>query len=372
VLLCLLAAAVAGPALAAKPKKPAKTTRSAAAKPKPAPKPQPLARLPKVKPLKPGVRTFVVHYRAHNGEKRRAYVVLPAWYRKGLNPRLPLVISPHGRGVSARTNARLWGMLPARGVFAVISPDGAGRKLHRYSWGSFAQIADLARMPEIARRTLPWLRIDSHKVYAFGGSMGGQETLLLLARYPRMFAGAAAFDSVTDLARQYRSFPSIPCDRACHELWNGPVGYSLQALAKQEIGGTPRTRPGAYAVRSPMTYARSLAFSCVPLQIWWSVSDRIVVHQQTGQSGALYRAIKKLNPKAPVEAYVGYWKHSHEMQARTRLPLALAQFGLLQTQPRRLANGMHVLPPPASAARCGASGGSRPGMRVGRAPVGLR
>jgi len=355
VVICLLAAAVAGPAVGAKPKQAAKAkphARAHAATPRSA-----LSR----------VKTWVVEYRAHAGERRKAYVVLPAWYGKGAHPRIAFVISPHGRGVSARANARLWGALPARGGFGVISPDGAGRKLERYSWGARDQIADLARMPEIARRTLPWLRIDGRRIYAVGGSMGGQETLLLLARYPRMLAGAAAFDSVADFARQYRSFPAIPCDRACVRTWHGPVGKSLQGLAKEELGGTPRQRPGAYEVRSPMTYVRSLAFSCVPLQIWWSVSDRIVVNQ-TQQSGALYRTIVRLNPRAPVQAFVGYWNHSHEMQARTRLPVALAEFGLLPTPSRRVASGMHVLPQPAVGSRCDSDGASRFAAGVHRTP----
>jgi poly(3-hydroxybutyrate) depolymerase len=309
---------------------------------------------------KPGakqVRVLKIHYRAHDGTKRRAYVVLPAWYGPKEHIRIPLVISPHGRGVSARSNALLWGALPARGMFAVISPEGAGRKLSRYSWGSFGQIDDLARMPEIARRALPWLRIDPRRVYALGGSMGGQETLLLLARYPRLLAGAAAFDAVTDFARQYRNFPRMPCDKACRKKWHGPVGRSLQSLARQELGGTPRSRPGAYAVRSPVTYARSIAASCVPLQLWWSVADRIVANQHQ-QSGALFRKLKQLNPRAPVQAYVGHWKHSHEMQASTRLPLALAEFGLIQERPRRLEFGIRVVPQPVRASRCGGDGRS--------------
>jgi pimeloyl-ACP methyl ester carboxylesterase len=298
------------------------------------------------------VRIWKIHYRAHDGLRRNAYVALPAWYGPKQHVRIPLVISPHGRGVSALANVMLWGSLPARGMFGVISPEGAGRKLTRYSWGSWGQIDDLARMPEIARRTLPWLRIDSHRIYAIGGSMGGQETLLLLARYPRMLAGAAAFDSVADFARQYRSFPRIPCDKACLKTWKGPMGRSLQSLARQEIGGSPVTRPEAYALRSPLTYVRSIAASCVPLQLWWSVSDRIVT-DQAQQSGALFRRIRALNPHAPVQAYVGYWVHSHEMRARTRLPLALADFGLLQGDPRDLLNGMHVIRESSTASRCG-------------------
>jgi pimeloyl-ACP methyl ester carboxylesterase len=323
-------------------------------------------------PGKQQVRTWTIHYRAHDGQRRKAFVVLPAWYGPRQHVRIPLVISPHGRGVSAYRNATLWGALPARGMFAVISPEGAGRKLSRYSWGSVGQIDDLARMPAIARRTLPWLQIDSKRIYAIGGSMGGQETLLLLARHPRMLAGAAAFDSVADFARQYRNFPRMPCDKACHKHFHGPVGRTLQSLAREELGGTPRTRPGAYAVRSPVTYVRSIATSCVPLQLWWSVADRIVMNQSQ-QSAALFRKIRDLNPKAPIQAYVGSWAHSHEMQAATRLPLALADFGLIQDHPNRLSFGIHVVPEPANASHCGngrTAATTEQGSTLGPAPTG--
>src|SRR5207237_1952703 len=158
-----------------------------------------------------------------------------------------LIISPHGRGVSPLANAALWGHLPARGVFAVVSPAGEGRILQRYSWGSPGQIDDLARMPVIVHLTLPWLHVDRHRVYAFGGSMGGQETLLLVARHPKLLAGAAAFDSVTRLDVQYRHFPKLQCGKSCRKTWHGPVGKSLQQLARVEMGGTPSKRPAAYA-----------------------------------------------------------------------------------------------------------------------------
>ena len=165
----------------------------------------------------PAVRKWKIHYRAHNGVAREAFVVLPRSYTRKTATPIPLVISPHGRGVSARANTKIWGGLPARGEFAVVSPDGQGRKLGRYSWGSAGQIEDLARMPQIVRLALPWVKIDSRRIYAFGGSMGGQETLLLLARHPRLLAGAAVFDAVTDLAMQYRKWPSLRCNAACRK-----------------------------------------------------------------------------------------------------------------------------------------------------------
>jgi pimeloyl-ACP methyl ester carboxylesterase len=302
----------------------------------------------------PGVRTWTIHYRAHNGARRAAYVVLPAWYGPGNAPAIPLVISPHGRGLSGRHNVPIWDTLPAEGPFAVVSPDGHGRRLPRYSWGYRGQVDDLARMPEILRRTLPWLRIDRSRVYAFGGSMGGQEVLLLAARYPEILAGVASFDAVTNLARQYRAFPRLPCHQRCVHLWKGPLGVMLQRLARHEIGGSPTTAPAAYAARSPVAYLRSLAFSCVPIQLWWSVADRVVVDQQH-QSGRLFWNIRGLNPLAPVHAFVGFWIHTSEMRAKSQLPLALATFGLLPRAPDGRGT-VRSIPAEASSSNCTPAG----------------
>src|SRR5437764_15377523 len=126
------------------------------------------------------VRTLPFTYRTHDGASAKAYLVVPASYGPGRHPPLPLVLSPHGRGVTGRYNLRFWGALPARGAFALVSPDGHGRRLARYSWGYPGQIADLARMGTYARRAFPWLRLDG-RTFAIGDSMGGQEVLLLAA-----------------------------------------------------------------------------------------------------------------------------------------------------------------------------------------------
>ena len=262
------------------------------------------------------VRVLAISYRAHDGFSRRAYLILPAWYGPLKHPAIPLVISPHGRGVGARANIRRWGDLPARGRFAVINPEGQGRKLTLFSWGDPGEIRDLARMPQIAEQAVPWLQIDRHRVYAFGGSMGGQETLLLLARFPRLLAGAAAFDAPTNMAARYRAFDHLR------------YGDGLQRLARREIGGTPTTNPGGYEIRSPLDWARKIAFAGVPLQIWWSTRDRIVSDEKH-ESGLLYRDVKRLNPAAPVSQFVGAWAHTTEMAAHGYLPYALSRFGLL-------------------------------------------
>ena len=272
-------------------------------------------------PPSPAVRVIPISYRAHDGLSRRAYLIVPAWYGPKKHPAIPLVISPHGRGVGARTNVRRWGDLPARGGFAVVNPEGQGRKLTLFSWGDPGEIRDLARMPVIVERAVPWLRIDRRRVYAVGGSMGGQETLLLLARFPRLLAGAAAFDAPTNMAARYWAFERLP------------FGDRLQKLARREIGGTPRTDPDGYERRSPLDFAREIAFAGVPLQVWWSTRDRTVTDEEH-ESGLLYRDIERLNPDAPVSQFVGTWSHTSEMKAHGYLPYALSRFGLM---PRRAA-----------------------------------
>jgi pimeloyl-ACP methyl ester carboxylesterase len=252
-----------------------------------------------------------IHYIAHDGVRRAAWLLLPIGYH---GQKVPLIISPHGRGVDETMNARLWGALPGLGHFAVINPAGEGRRLHWFSWGAPGQIADLARMPQIV--AAHGVNVDPRRIYAIGGSMGGQETLLLAALHPHLLAGAVAFDPATDLRRRYYDFASLP---------NGAV---LQELARKEVGGTPAQVPGAYAQRSPDHYIRQLADSGVPLQLYWSKADRVIA-DQTVETGLLATELLVRRPDAHVWNFVGDWAHTAEMRAGRRLPRALARFGLL-------------------------------------------
>jgi dipeptidyl aminopeptidase/acylaminoacyl peptidase len=170
-------------------------------------------------------------------------------------------------------------------------------------------------MPSIIETTRPWLRIDAQRVYAVGGSMGGQETLLLLGQHPALLAGAVAFDSVTDFSLRYRQFARIP------------RGRTLQALARTEVGGTPQTNPSAYVLRSPTHWIREVAASAVPLQLWWSDADEIVVDQRT-QSEKFFDDLKRLRPRGRVEKVTGSWSHTAESYARLQLPEAVTWLGL--------------------------------------------
>jgi len=318
---------------------PLATTASSSAKAAPA------AKRAKVSLTRPTLTASIrIFYRSHTGARRAAMVLLPRSYRSGDQP-IPLVISPHGRGISYKTNAHRWGNLPGIGGFAVVSPGGQGDHLRNYSWGATGQVDDLARMPDIVTSKVPGLEVDRSRIYAFGGSMGGQETLLLAARHPSLLAGAAALDSLVDFPRQYHNFPRLGCTPACERMWRGPIGLAMQRLAKKEVGGTPRTAYGKYVTRSPLAYVRELAASCLPLQIWWSRYDRVVI-DSSKQSGALFERIKTANPNAPISGYVGPWQHARPFAADRLLPHALAKFGLLPTSYEQPLRRTHFIPPP--------------------------
>jgi poly(3-hydroxybutyrate) depolymerase len=289
------------------------------------------------------VRTWPFTYRTHKGNRRHAYLVLPAWYGPGNNPPLPVIISPHGRGGNGLANSKFFGRLPAVGRFAVINPDGMGRNLKSFSYGARGQIDDLARMPRLATAAFPWLELDRSRVYALGSSMGGQETLLLVARHPNLLAGAAALDSVTDLTRRHGQMPALDCPASCLERWGKPYGEVLQSTLEREVGGSPSERPHAYAARSGLSLARTIVASRVPLQIWWSTEDQIVSDQEH-QSGALFERIRELDRCADVTAVVGSWQHSKEMRAAELLPIALRRFGLLPHSRKQLPRSVRTVP----------------------------
>ena len=248
-------------------------------------------------------------YRAHNGVPRWAVLVVPAEYGPNApSPPLPLVVSPHGRGVRARTNARMWAALPGLGKFAVVCPGGMGRRLPLHSWGFRGQIDDLVRMPTLVRQARPWLSVDTDRIYAVGGSMGGHETLLMLSRRPRILAGAVAFDSVTDFLRRYHDFAQL-----------GGKGTMLQGLARLEVGGTPATHEAEYRDRSPATFLDEIATSNVPLQMWWSNVDEIVTGQQF-QSGKLFADLNARGTTARLERIRGSWSHTAASYRDLQLP----------------------------------------------------
>jgi hypothetical protein len=306
------------------------------------------------------IRIWTIHYRAHTGVARRATIVLPAWYSRHNHPRIPLVISPHGRGISGRRNALLFAGLPAVGGFAVISPDGQGRMLENYSWGSpgRSRTSRGCRRSRGARcrgcgSTAPDLRLRRQHGRAGDAAAPRAASELL--------AGAAAFDAVTDFARQYRSFPRLACSRACQKrLGRAPSAAACRRSHGSRSADRPQARRGAFAARSPLAYVRRIATRACRCSSGGATS--------TGSSSASAArpatsscGLRQTNRARPVMAFRGMWRHSAEMRDHSRLPLALATFHL----PAGAVPGTHDRPARRAAAGLDLQAGGRPATQAG-------
>jgi hypothetical protein len=181
-------------------------------------------------------------------------------------------------------------------------------------------------LPDVVVESMPWVRIDTTRLYAAGVSMGGMEALSLLARYPDRLAGASCFDGVADLAAYYRSLPASA--RARH-----------QALLRREVGGPPHTARFRYALRSPMSFAATLATCEVPISVWWSRRDGSVRFQETQQSGKLCRTIRAVRPEAALQEVATGYAHGFALRDDPRRLISfLRPGGRWLTKPVRAPN----------------------------------
>ena len=272
-------------------------------------------------------RSITITYTTHDGDLRDAVVLLPAWYSPDRNPPLPLVISPHGRGATGESNAKYWGNLPTIGGFAVVCPDGMGRRLKNFSYGYSGRSTTWRGCPSSS--STPCRGSRSIQPHLCAGKQHGRPGDSAARRAPPAPARRRRRDGLGHrLSLRYTQSLELPtkaeCVKRCGRLRERvpPVGDAPRGRRD------PRQGPRAFAARSPLSQAAAIASSGVPLQIWWSSTDRIVVHQNT-QSGALYRKLRSLDSRAPLEAYVGQLAHSTEMRSTALLPLALSRFGLL-------------------------------------------
>lgn len=184
----------------------------------------------------------------------------------------------------------------------VLVPDLAGRATPLTSLGYDGTLRDMVAAVDAVRAM--GIRVDPDRLYATGVSMGGQETLLLLARFPDVFAAGVAFNPVVDLAPWSADFVASP-----HYADLAGEDPTLDELFRREIGGTPAAVPEAYPGRSPLTYVGDLART--PLLLYWSHLDDIVRNQATRQTKRLYDAITALDPLAPVAEYNHTWSHGY-------------------------------------------------------------
>ena len=169
--------------------------------------------------------------------------MLPLDYAPGNNEALPCIVQPHGREATPLGPASRWRDLPTTERFMVICPDSAGRRDPYNSWAVAGQLQDIAEIVGVVESSIPWVHVDHQRLYLVGISMGGQETLCTIARYPDLFAAGLCVDGNANLAARYRELPRV--DMA-----------DTQPLMRREVGGTPAKVPWLYQRRSSIPVRR--------------------------------------------------------------------------------------------------------------------
>ena len=172
--------------------------------------------------------------------------------------------------------------------------------------------------------------------------MGGQETFCSL-RATRSCSRAQQHSTLFGLrAAVPRLRPAAVQQRCLHDL-GGRSASGCRCSRDPELGGSPRSRPRAFAERSPITYSRAIASSACRCKSGGALpTDH---DRPAAPVGPPLLASWRGESRAPISGYVGFWIHSHEMRARALLPLSLAKFGLpLQDAAAR--SGPHVFQAP--------------------------
>ena len=202
------------------------------------------------------------------------------WYDPGLPEAVPLVVAFHSWGADYRMAS------PARTVaaycgekgWAMVYPDFRGPNKRPQACGSDLAVQDVLDVIEWAKKARP---IDADRVYLIGGSGGGHMTLLMAGRHPRVFAGAAAFCPISDLARWY-------ADSVLRK-------NSYAANIVSACGGLPDERPDEYAKRSPLSHLEKARAAGLPVYIATGIHDG---HKGSVPVGHAIRAFNALADKA--------------------------------------------------------------------------
>jgi len=205
---------------------------------------------------------------------------IPVSYTGSLS--VPLLIGAHGMGstgqwirdyLATEANNRGW---------LLAAPDMHG---HYYiNTGEYA-LAWLGAQYDIID-TIEYMmskyEVDPSRIYITGGSMGGQTSAIMTAKYPDVFSAAAFWKPLTDLTDWY---------------------YELEALSDQngtrrrirnETGGTPSEVPFEYQRRSPIEMPQNCRL--IPIKMWHDEDDILV---EIHHSRDLKNAINNWNPVTP-------------------------------------------------------------------------
>ncbi len=154
------------------------------------------------------------------------------------------------------------------------TPQNPNRTL---SCGSPAAIQDILDSIEYAKNNYD---VDEKAIYLLGGSGGAHMTLMTASNSPKLFAAAAAFCPITDIAQWYREKKALSAKYA----------DDIYACCLNKL---PEEAPDEYALRSPVSYIDGLSKANV--KIYHGKFDKSVPYTH---STAIYNMVMNKYPNS--------------------------------------------------------------------------
>ena len=196
---------------------------------------------------------------------------------------VPLIIALHGMGDTGQwIRDYLAGEANRRG-WLLAAPDMHGRYYINHGKYALGWVGAQHDIMDTIEYMMSEYQVDPSRIYIAGGSMGGQTTAMMTAKYPDVFAAAVPWKPFTDLAQWYNE----------REALGDPYGGNTKI--RKETGGTPSTVPFEYQRRSPIRMPQNSRL--VPIKMWHDVDDQLVpIHHSRDWRDA----INGWNPPTPV------------------------------------------------------------------------
>lgn len=189
----------------------------------------------------------------------------PCWFwapEKAKTETVPLVVGLHtwSLDVHRDTHCKSLQREAKRLGWALIGPNFRGPNSTPQGCGSDLAVQDIVDAVEYAKTKV---KIDTSRFYIIGGSGGGHMALLMAGRHPEIFAAAAAFCPITDLARWH-----------AESLEKHPGrGARYARMMESACCGAPSKNAGEYAHRSPLAWLRKAREAGVPVYVATGIHD---------------------------------------------------------------------------------------------------
>jgi dienelactone hydrolase len=183
-----------------------------------------------------------------------SYVTLPDGFDDQHDP-VPLLVSLHSWSANLeQRNEPLEKLANERG-WICLQPNFRGRNDHPEACASEIAQQDILDAVGWAKENYA---IDSSRIYLTGNSGGGHMTMMMVGRYPNVWAAASAWVGISDLAAWHEKHAGTKYGDMMEKVCGGKPGDS-NAIDEQ------------YRKRSPLTYLKNAV--SVPLDIAAGVHD---------------------------------------------------------------------------------------------------